>query len=48
MAAAGLLDDSRSMIGRIHRLLEAALQAPSDIQPPKETPTPKAKPFEYE
>jgi len=48
MASAGLLDDSRSMIGRINRLLEAALQAPADLQPPKETPAPKAKPFEYE
>lgn len=48
MASAGLLDDSRSMIGRIHRLLEAALQAPQDLQPEKESPTPKAKPLEYE
>jgi HSP90 family molecular chaperone len=48
MASAGLLDDSRSMIGRIHRLLEAALQSPQDIQPAKEGPAPKAKPFEYE
>jgi len=48
MASAGLLDDSRSMIGRIHRLLEAALSAPGDLQPQKESPTPKAKPNEYE
>lgn len=48
MASAGLLDDSRSMIGRIHRLLEAALQAPHDLQPQKDSPTPKAKPLEYE
>jgi TNF receptor-associated protein 1 len=48
MASAGLLDDSRSMIGRIHRLLEAALQSPSDLAPPKESPTPKNKPLDYE
>jgi len=48
MAAAGLLEDSRTMVSRITTLLEAALKSPQDITPQKETPTPKAKPFEYE
>lgn len=48
MVSAGLLDDSRSMLVRIHQLLEAALKSPHDIEPIKDSPTPKAKPLEYE
>ncbi len=48
MVAAGLMDDARGMIPRITQLLEAALNAPKDIEPVKEKPTPKAKPAENE
>jgi len=48
MVAAGLLDDARSMLTRLYRIMEVSLHSPTDLEPEKESPTPKNKPLEYE